>query len=323
MTISRPLIARYPVPTVTSISPDLGDTAGGEILTITGTGLTRTSSISIGGTDVPIFNVLSDTEIICQAPAHAAASGQSVLVTTNRGTSAPNSLYEWWSPAELSLTGYWDRSSAYQNVTIGTWAGISSAGSSGGRDLIQGTTAYQPIEINLEPNFDGSNDYIYNATAFSSYVTNTAGTVVALFTFNNSAALQAHPWNNAPVFTNNDGAGPFQLVVSSSGITASVYSSAAERVATISANTNQLHLAIMRWNGSNVGLVVDGSVETLTAHGGAISYGGSPVVGLSAYSTQGQFLGQIRTLLVMNTTISDANSIKLLKWARACRGLMT
>jgi hypothetical protein len=72
-------------PTVTGLSPSSGPTAGGTIVTITGTGFTRTTLVNFDGVAAASFTVNSDTQITAVSPAHAAATVD-VTVTTPGGT---------------------------------------------------------------------------------------------------------------------------------------------------------------------------------------------------------------------------------------------
>jgi hypothetical protein len=75
-------------PTVTSISPTSGPTAGGTTVTITGTGLTGATKVLFGTVAATSFTVVSATKITAVSPAQAAAL-HNIYVTTPAGTSAP------------------------------------------------------------------------------------------------------------------------------------------------------------------------------------------------------------------------------------------
>ena len=76
-----------PAPSITAISPVSGSTAGGTILTITGTGFTGATSVKFGLTNASSFTVNSSTSITATAPVHTAGA-VFVTVTTPDGTSA-------------------------------------------------------------------------------------------------------------------------------------------------------------------------------------------------------------------------------------------
>ncbi|GDY22183.1 hypothetical protein LBMAG56_35300 [Verrucomicrobiota bacterium] len=84
-------------PTVTSISPTSGSTAGGTSVTITGTGFTGATGVTIGGAAAPSVSVVSDTSITCTTPMGTAGTA-SVIVTTPAGANAANTLFTYLSP---------------------------------------------------------------------------------------------------------------------------------------------------------------------------------------------------------------------------------
>src|SRR5450830_859453 len=73
-------------PTVSGISPSTGLTAGGAIVTITGSNLTGATAVRFGASNALSFNVASATQITATAP--AGAGTVDVRVTTGGGTSA-------------------------------------------------------------------------------------------------------------------------------------------------------------------------------------------------------------------------------------------
>jgi plastocyanin len=68
-------------PTVGAITPGVGTTAGGQSVTITGTGFTSGASVSIGGAPATGVSVTSATSIAAMTPARGA--GQADVVVTN------------------------------------------------------------------------------------------------------------------------------------------------------------------------------------------------------------------------------------------------
>ena len=79
---------RRPLPTVTSVSPNLGPTTGGTIVTITGSALSGTTKVSFGSLAALSFHVVSGHEVTAVSPPQS-SSIQTVSVTTPVGTSAP------------------------------------------------------------------------------------------------------------------------------------------------------------------------------------------------------------------------------------------
>uniref|UniRef100_UPI000B090E59 IPT/TIG domain-containing protein n=1 Tax=Nocardia fusca TaxID=941183 RepID=UPI000B090E59 len=72
------------VPSLTSLTPSSGPTAGGTTVILTGTGLSTASAVNFGGTPATSFTVDSDTQITAVAP--AGTGTVQVTVTTAGGT---------------------------------------------------------------------------------------------------------------------------------------------------------------------------------------------------------------------------------------------
>ena len=75
-----------PAPTVSSVSPSSGPTAGGTSITITGTDFLANATVSIGGTPASSVSVVNSTSITALTPAHAEGS-VNVVVTNTDGQS--------------------------------------------------------------------------------------------------------------------------------------------------------------------------------------------------------------------------------------------
>jgi hypothetical protein len=59
-------------PEFSQITPDEGSTLGGDVITVTGTRLHLVTAVRLGGVDCQSFTIVSDTELTCITPAHAA-----------------------------------------------------------------------------------------------------------------------------------------------------------------------------------------------------------------------------------------------------------
>jgi uncharacterized protein (TIGR03437 family) len=73
-------------PKVTAISPPSGSTAGGNTVTITGTGFTGATTVDLGTVSATSFTVVSSTQITFVAPKEVAGA-HNITVTTPAGTS--------------------------------------------------------------------------------------------------------------------------------------------------------------------------------------------------------------------------------------------
>lgn len=70
-------------PTITSITPNTGGTAGGTEVVIAGLNLTGSTSVTFGGTAGTAFSVVSDTSIAVTTPAKTAGAKDVVVVNAN------------------------------------------------------------------------------------------------------------------------------------------------------------------------------------------------------------------------------------------------
>jgi len=102
-TFDAPAVILPPAPTVASISPATGSTAGGTVVTITGTDLTGATAVTIGGTAATL-GTNTGTTLTVTTGARAAGAGLSVLVTTPGGTNAANTLFTYAVPTNVALS---------------------------------------------------------------------------------------------------------------------------------------------------------------------------------------------------------------------------
>ncbi len=302
------------VPTVSAILQNLGPIEGGGSHTITGTEFTGATGVTIGGVACTSVVVVNSTTITCVGPAHVAATGQSVLVTTPAGTNVANSLFEFWSPAELVLGGFWDKEIA--PYVLGSWPGIASAGGSSGRNLVN-SGGFRPTVASGEPDFDGTDDHLTNATAMSNYITASAGGVIVIFDADTADAPTAS-YTDPQLF--GDQATYMGMYYNTSGVGFYLLDAGRTEVQKTAA-VGVRHVAMARWDGVNIGLTVGAALEVTAPCGPMLSVSGTVIVGQS-YDFTAQYDGRIRTIIVMPSKPSDATYTKVLKWARACRGVL-
>lgn len=91
------------VPTITALSPQTGPPRGGTVVTLTGTGLTRATSVRFGTTVTTNVVRVSATTLRVTTPAHASGPVD-VRVTTPGGTSpvSPAARYAYGSPPTVT-----------------------------------------------------------------------------------------------------------------------------------------------------------------------------------------------------------------------------
>jgi hypothetical protein len=87
-------------PTVTSVSPESGSSAGGNTVTITGTNFVDVTDVTFEGVAATGITVLSGTSITAVVPP-GTAGPVSVVVTTPGGSNAPNTLYTYAEPPSI------------------------------------------------------------------------------------------------------------------------------------------------------------------------------------------------------------------------------
>lgn len=90
-------------PVVTNVSPAVGPTTGGTMVTVTGSGFTGATSVQVGGS-ASRFTVDSDTHITATTPAHSAGDAD-LVVTTPAGSSQTGSGDVFTYVAQPAITG--------------------------------------------------------------------------------------------------------------------------------------------------------------------------------------------------------------------------
>jgi len=89
--ISAVLTPHLPAgPTVTAVNPSSGNSAGGDNITITGTGFTGATAVNFGSVAATGVTVVSDAQITCTSPPANVSGSVDVTVTTPNGASATN-----------------------------------------------------------------------------------------------------------------------------------------------------------------------------------------------------------------------------------------
>ncbi|MFZ4388515.1 MAG: IPT/TIG domain-containing protein, partial [Chthoniobacterales bacterium] len=90
-------------PTVSSVSPTSGTTAGGDTVTLMGTGFTGATTVDFGATPATGLTVVSDTSLTVTSPAHTAGMVD-VVVTTPDGVTATSSADQFTFVAPPATT---------------------------------------------------------------------------------------------------------------------------------------------------------------------------------------------------------------------------
>lgn len=87
-----------PAPLLTDITPAQGPTAGGNTLTLTGSGFTGTTSVHFGPATAPSFTVVSDNQLTVHPPA---GTGTIPVTVTTAGGTSPGTVFYTYLPAPV------------------------------------------------------------------------------------------------------------------------------------------------------------------------------------------------------------------------------
>ena len=132
-------------PVVTGLSPTSGPTAGGTLVTITGTGFTGATAVDFGTTAATNVTVVSDTSITADSPAGTAGTVD-VTVTTPAGISAtsPADQFTYQVVAAPTVTGL---SPTTGPAAGGTLVTITGTGFTGATAVDFGTTPATNVTV--------------------------------------------------------------------------------------------------------------------------------------------------------------------------------
>jgi PKD repeat protein len=131
------------IPTFTSISPTYGTINGGTLVTITGTGFTGASQVTLGGLPVSGMTVVSDTSINGTSPAHAAGAVDVVVVTPG-GTAYKANAYTYQAAQIPTITSI---SPVYGTINGGTFVTITGTGFTGANQVTLGGSPVSNLTV--------------------------------------------------------------------------------------------------------------------------------------------------------------------------------
>ncbi len=129
---SYTLVIEQPAPTLGTVSPTNGTTAGGTAVTITGTNLTNVSAVTFDGVAAASFTQVNATTLTAVTPAHAAGA-VAVAVTTPGGTATLADGYTFVAPGQVRfvVNAEDDGSFVFTSATPGLNFTVTTAGGSG------------------------------------------------------------------------------------------------------------------------------------------------------------------------------------------------
>jgi len=227
------------------------------------------------------------------------------LLTARRSSGAAT-----FDPSTLSLTGWWraDGSTGYANST-GTFDGVASAGSSGSRDLTQGTAANRPadgtaLNGHTPPDFDGTDDAVASASAISTFVSASAWFFWALVNIDAIANNNASAFSNDLVFGDSSQFFGIHLKANGGSPLVQAYQwDGAEKKAEASISTSTWTAILARYDGTNIRLKVNNGAVQTAAAGNITTLTGTT---RCSHTTTYPFNGRIADMGVMSAAESDA-----------------
>lgn len=305
-------------PTLTSLSFTQGDTAGGgQSIVAQGTGFDASTTLTFGGAAATV-TAFTSTTLTVTLPAHAA--GVVDVVATNAGGSATlSAAFEFWSPVSTWLPSMALMPGDYDAVT-GQWTDTSGHARHAGP-----TSGIHPTSSSGCPVFVGGSPTVALVTSvYADVLTDTTGgvvvggTYVAIFETLSRGAIAA-PSYSTPAIVGQESAQATILDTSDVGLVAVAFdntSGAYVRTPSSAGALSTPHLAIVRWDGTNVECSVDGGAwQSVSAAQVAGYYAARLYIGRN-YSSPVAYDGTIKLFATHRSRVSDADATRWRQWAQ-------
>ncbi len=308
---------------LSSLNYTVGDIAGGGAsIVLTGTGFTDATDVKFGTTSAT-FVVDNSTQITATLPAHAAGS---VSVTVVNAAGASNGIsFEYWTPTQLSPK-LWARGPNYTS-TGGTAGNFTDSGSLAD-NLVQASATSVPAEGNITlrqpvPDFDGTNDFLSNATAWNTAI-GTSFFVWVLFYANSASSDPATYRGN---LIGDAGNAEIGLDIGTSGLSATLLEGGGiyRNSSFVACSTGAWHLGLLQSDSTVVGaegmIAVDnGSWSTFSVLGGYGFAGPSNMTIGKSFESR-YFDGYQAEVGVVDGTVSAANITRLRQYCNQRYGV--
>ncbi|MBP5114738.1 autotransporter domain-containing protein [Pseudomonas protegens] len=159
------------VPTLTSVSPNSGSTAGATAVTLTGSNFTGATSVSFGGTAAPSYTVNNATTITATTPAHAAGAVNVTIITPGGSTTLTNGYtYAVPAPTVGPVSATVAANSSANSITLslsgGAATSVAVASVAVASAASHGTATASGTSISYTPTagFSGTDSFTYTAT---------------------------------------------------------------------------------------------------------------------------------------------------------------
>ncbi|MFT0519097.1 putative Ig domain-containing protein [Pseudomonas faucium] len=154
-------------PTVTGLSPSFGSPAGGNTVTISGTGFTGASAVRFGAKAASAFSINNSTQITATAPS-GSAGVVDVVVTTAGGTSVTSSASQYTysaAPTAGPVSATLAANSSNNPITLSI-SGSAATSVAVASAAAHGTATASGTSISYTPTagYSGSDSFTYTAT---------------------------------------------------------------------------------------------------------------------------------------------------------------
>jgi hypothetical protein len=240
--------APNPAPTVSTVSPVSGTTAGGTVVGIAGTGFLAGATVSFGGTPATGVTMTSSTAITATTPAHAAGAVDVVVTNTDgqSGTKTGGYTYTAPNPAPTVSTV----SPVSGTTAGGTVVGIAGTGFLAGATVSFGGTPATGVTMTSSTAITATTP-AHAAGAVDVVVTNTDG--------------QKGTKTGGYTFTSSTGGGPIGFVQVKAA-TPQTPSSSVAVTYPVAQTAGNLNIVAVGWNDttSTVSSISDSQGNTYT-----------------------------------------------------------
>jgi hypothetical protein len=130
-TTSATVQMNAPAPTITSVAPTSGSTAGGTAVTITGTNFVTTPSVRFGNNNATNISRVSDTTVTATTPASSTTGAATVTVTVGTQTTSKSAAFTYTDTAAPTKPGTPTVTNNQANQVSLSWTASTDSGGSG------------------------------------------------------------------------------------------------------------------------------------------------------------------------------------------------
>lgn len=312
-------------PVLLTVTPALGDTAGGEALTCLGSNFDNGASVYIDGNLANNIVWVDANTITCNAPAGTVGAKDITVENLDLQTSTLVGGYEYWTPAQVTgIVAYGDSAkNVTLSVTIGEEDHLTDWGdaSGNGNDLTQAASANQPIQV---LNAFGTIPSVKFTPA--QWMELAAKLVQAnglawMFVFKTMSTGNTSDYvGDPPITAFGDSGGGINNTAGLSNGTARymVYTGAWQTVDGTSATLNDGNphqVLVQHETDTTLTIRVDGVLETTTTQPYNVAANGYENIG-SGYLHQDGFDGELGAYVVVDGALLGGDRVKLEQWAK-------